>query len=157
MREMIFILNRMVAIGATSLAAIGLVIERSGRDVPVVLVGLGWIACAVRLKASGLWAWIGSLIAAAAIVVVTGAETVRYIALILRADAGDRSVELDPTTIGMPLFGSALATLGAAGFLVALLSLPLVRDKPTRPLQPTPASRSDSIPPPLARRPPTDP
>ena len=153
MRELIFILNLIAAIWVTSLTVIGVVVSRSVRDALAVLIGLGWIACAVRLKRSGLWAWVGSLLPASAIVAWLGAMTLRFIALIERAQAGDRSIELDPTTIGIPFLGSGMLTIGAMGFLVALFSFPLFRGEPNRTLQGTPGLRSASIPTPGARRP----
>jgi hypothetical protein len=145
MRELIFVLYLMAAIGVSCLTVIGVVVSRSVHDALVVLIGLGWIVCAVRLKVSGLWAWVGSLLATSAIVAGMGAQTLRYTALIARAQAGDTSLELDPSTIGMTLLCSGMLTIGALGLLVALFSFPWLRGEPNRTLRGTPGLRVGSI------------
>ena len=95
----------------------------------LALFGL-WVVCAIRLWSSPrLWAWIGSLVAVSVITLQFGAYTLRFLGLFWQAAYGDRSVELDPSTVGIPLAGLGLMTVGAMFFLVLLLSLPVWRDK----------------------------
>lgn len=60
----------------------------------------------------------------------------RFILLSRQALAGDPSVDLDPSTIGIPLFCSALLAIVSLFVLVALLSLPFWKEKSINLVQP---------------------
>jgi hypothetical protein len=88
--------------------------------IPVV-----WTICALfLLKSQRLWPWIGSLLAVSAMTLSFGAETLRFIELSWRASYGDTTVEVDPTTIGIPLVCLGIFTIGFLCVLFALFSLP---------------------------------
>jgi hypothetical protein len=130
MRKFISSLNLVSAIAVACLTTLGFFVSRTVHNMLPSIVGIVWAICAVRLIKSHLWPWVGSLLAVSMFALQLGAETLRYLTLIWRAEAGDRSIELDPSTIGIPLFCSGLFTIGMLFMLVALLSLPLWKHTP---------------------------
>jgi hypothetical protein len=140
MRKFIFILNLISAIAAACLTALGLIAAHTIHEALPFVVSAVWVVCAVRLLKSRLWPWVGSLLAVSAGALQMGAETLRFFTLTWRAEAGDRSIELDPSTIGIPLFFSGLLTIAALFILVALLSLPFWKQMPNTALEPTPTA-----------------
>ena len=132
MRKFIFVLNLISAIGTVCLTTLGLIVSHTVHDVLPFAVGVVWVICAVRLLKSRLWPWVGSLLAVSGVVLQMGVVTLRFLTLIWRAEYGDNSIELDPTTIGNPLFCSGLFAVGALFILVALLSLPFWKQMPNQ-------------------------
>jgi hypothetical protein len=140
MRKFIFILNLISAIAAACLTALSLIAAHTVQEVFPFIIAVVWVICAVRLLKSRLWPLAGSLVAVSAGTLQMGAETLRLLALSRRAEAGDRSIELDPNTIGIPLLGSGLFTAVALIILVALLSFPFWKPMPNKSLQATAAA-----------------
>jgi hypothetical protein len=134
MRKFITILNLVLAAAATCLTALVLVSAHTIQVVLTIAVCIVWTLCAASLlRSRRLWPWVGSLLAVSGMTLQVGADTLRLLALIWRAESGDRSIELDPSTIGIPLFFSGLFTVGALFMLAALLSLPAWRFKEQMP------------------------
>jgi hypothetical protein len=125
MRKCISILNVLLAIATGAAATLGLIFSHTLHDVLPFAICILWAISAVKLlKSRCLWPWVGSLVVVCAVVLETGADTLRFLTLTWRAQSGDNSIELDPSTIGIPLFFSGLSAIGFLLFLVALLSLP---------------------------------
>jgi hypothetical protein len=137
MRKFIFILNLVSAIAAACLTGAGLIAAHTIHEALPFVVSAVWVVCAVRLLKSRMWPWVGSLLAVSAGALQMGTETLRFLTLTWRAEAGDRSIELDPSTIGIPLFFSGLFTVAALLILAALFSLPLWKQMPNTALEPT--------------------
>jgi hypothetical protein len=125
MRKFIVILNLISAIAVTWMTALGLNGSHTFFDVLPFIIAVVWVICAARLHKSHLWPWVGSLLVVSAFALEMGAEALHFLTLSWRAEAGDRSIVLDPSTIGIPLFFSGLFTIGALLILIALLSLPM--------------------------------
>jgi hypothetical protein len=107
-------------------AMLGFVFELSFQNFTVLLLCLLWMYCAFMLwKSPRLWAWVGSLVGVLLLTVQLGAQTLRLLSLVRQASYGDKSIHVDPSTIGIPLFGFAVMTLGAFLLLLMLLSLPV--------------------------------
>ena len=53
-----------------------------------------------------------------------GAEVLRVMGFVWRFEYGDPTVDIDPTTVGAPLFGSSAFTVGYVALLVALCTIP---------------------------------
>jgi hypothetical protein len=140
MRKFIFILNLISAIAAASLAALVLVASHTTHEVLPFAISAVWVVCALRLLRSRLWPWVGSLLVVSAGVLRMEADSLHFLTLIWRAEAGDTSIELDPTTVGNPLACCVLSTILALFILVALLSLPFWRQMPNTALEPTPTA-----------------
>jgi hypothetical protein len=145
MRKFISILNLILAAAATCLTMLVLVASHTIQAVLPAVVCVVWTLCAVMLlRSRRLWPWVGCLVAVSAATLQMGAETLRFLALTWRAEYGDRSIELDPSTIGIPLFFSGLFTIGALFILIALLSLPVwpvtKKQMPNKSLQATAAA-----------------
>jgi hypothetical protein len=138
MRKFIFILNLIAAISAACLTGLGLISAHTIHEALPFCISAIWVVCAVRLLKSRLWPWIGSLLAVSAGALQLGAETLRFLSLVWRAEAGDRSIVLDPSTIGIPLFFFGVFTIAALFILAALLSLPFWKQMPNTALEPTP-------------------
>jgi hypothetical protein len=123
-RKFISILNLVAAVGMTILMTVGLLsltIQSASQFVACLL----WIFCAVWLRRSRrLWPWIGCLVLVSAMALAWGAELLRVMSLIWRAEYGDRTVEIDPSTVGAPLFLSGLFTVATLALLAALFSFP---------------------------------
>jgi hypothetical protein len=137
MRKFIFILNLVSAIAAACLTGAGLIAAHTIHEALPFVVSAVWVVCAVRLLKSRMWPRVGSLLAVSAGALQMGTETLRFLTLTWRAEAGDRSIELDPSTIGIPLFFSGLFTVAALLILAALFSLPLWKQMPNTALEPT--------------------
>jgi hypothetical protein len=126
MRKFITILNLVLAAAATCLTALVLVTSHTVQVVLTIVVCIAWTLCAARLlRSRRLWPWVGSLLAVFAMTLQVGADSLRLLVLTWRSESGDRSIQLDPSTIGIPLFLSGLFTIGALCLLTALLSLPI--------------------------------
>ena len=125
MRKFISTLNLVVAVGMAVLMMLVLISAPGIRSSLQFVVGVMWILCAVRLRRSReLWPWVGCLILVSAVTLIWGAELLRIQGLIWQAGYGDRSIEIDPSTVGAPLFVSGLLTLCTLALLVTLFSLP---------------------------------
>jgi hypothetical protein len=128
MRKVICIGNLIIAALATCISVLATrdwILSPKGRFDWVSVMPAVWTICALfLLKSQRLWPWIGSLLAVSAMTLSFGAETLRFIELLWRANYGDRTVEVDPTTIGIPLFGSGIFTIGFLFVLIVLFSLP---------------------------------
>jgi len=130
MRDVIAILNLVFASLGAVIAILGVALSRDiGSMLQLGLLVL-WVICAIKLWTSPrLWPWFGSLIAVSIITLQLGAGALRFLGLFWQAGYGDRSIMLDPTTIGAPLAGSVLMTVGAVFLLLLLLTLPAWRGK----------------------------
>jgi hypothetical protein len=126
MRKFISILNLILAAAAICLTLLVLVSTHTPQIVLTLVICIVWTLCAVNLlRSQRLWSWVGNLVVVSAITLEMGADTLRLLALTWRAEYGDRSVELDPSTIGIPLFFSGLLTVAALFLLAAFLFLPV--------------------------------
>jgi hypothetical protein len=91
-----------------------------------LIVFLAWIFFAVWLLRSRLlWPWLGSLLVVSVVTLGSGSEVLHFYILILRAGYRDRSVHIDPSSVGMPLIGSLLLTVATCALLVVLSTLPV--------------------------------
>ena len=126
MRNCIVISNLIAAAGATCLAALALISSFSSTGALFAGACVVWtVSEAALLKARAILPWALGLVAVLSITLCCGAETLRLLSLLWRAEYGDRSVQLDPTTVGIPLFCSGLFFLAALLALLALASLPV--------------------------------
>src|SRR4051812_24900438 len=125
MRKVISFLNLVVAIGMAGLMILAVASSHTFQTILQFVACLIWTFFAVRLlRSQRLWPWIGSLIFVSAATLIFGAQMLRFFSLAWRAEYGDRSVVLDPSTIGIPLFCSGLLTAATLALLLSLLSLP---------------------------------
>lgn len=125
MRIVISTLNLVAAIRAAGISMLALVALYEVESILFFFGCLVWVFCAVWLfRGGGVLPWFVSLIFVSAGALAFGSTLLRFHFLAWRAQKGDRSIEVDPSTIGMPLFGSLVLTLGALVLLVALLCLP---------------------------------
>jgi hypothetical protein len=128
MRKVICVGNLIIAALATCISVLATrdwIFSPKGRFDWVSVIPVVWTICALfLLRSQRLWPWVGSLLAVSAMTLSFGTETLRFVELLWRADYGDKTVVVDPTTIGIPLFGSGIFTIGFLFVLFALFSLP---------------------------------
>jgi hypothetical protein len=128
MRKVICVGNLIIVALATCISILATrdwILSPKGRFDWVSVIPVVWAVCALfLLKSQRLWPWIGSLLAVSAMALSFGAETLKFIELSWRASYGDTTVEVDPTTIGIPLVCLGIFTIGFLFVLIVLFSLP---------------------------------
>ena len=125
MRTAICILNLIAAL-CICLTYVA-VTYREGFDaiwvIPLVMSTI-WVVSAAKLFTTAhLWPWLLSVVAVLMGLGSGLAGIVQCVTLIRRAVHGDRSIHLDPSTVGIPLFGFCFLAVGSLVLLTALLKL----------------------------------
>lgn len=128
MRKFITTLNLVASVGMTYLMTFSMTRSLFSLTIQNALqlaACLLWVFCALWLRRSRrLWPWIGCLILVSAMSLIWGTMLLRVVSLIWQAGYGDRSIEIDPSTVGAPFFVCGFLTLCTSALLITLFSLP---------------------------------